>query len=61
MPYTSGKTIKIVNVLDQISQQPCPGYAEFKLKGEALRLDAIAEDDGLFFVFTDKTARPPAN
>ncbi len=56
VPYASGKTIKVVNVLDQLSQQPCPGYAEFKLKGVKLRLDAIAEDDGLFFVFTDKTA-----
>lgn len=26
------------------------------MKGVKLRLDAIAEDDGLFFVFTDKTA-----
>lgn len=56
VPYPPGKTISIVNVLDQVSQQPCPGYAEFKLKGETYRLDAIAEDAGLFFVFKDKTA-----
>ena len=56
VPYPSGKTIRIVNILDQSSLQPCPGYAEFKLNGETYRLDAIAEDNGLFFVFKDKTA-----
>lgn len=54
--YPVGKTIPIVNVLDQVSHQPCPGYAEFKLKGETYKLDAIAEGAGLFFVFRDKTA-----
>jgi uncharacterized protein len=56
VPYLSGKTIQVVNVLDQRSRQPCPGYAEFKLNGETYRLDAIAEGNGLFFVFKDKTA-----
>ena len=56
IPYPPGKTIPIVNVLDQVSHQPCPGYAEFKLQGQTLRLDAIAEGAGLFFVFRDKTA-----
>jgi uncharacterized protein (DUF1684 family) len=56
VPYQSGKTIAVVNVLDQTSQQPCSGYAEFKLNGATYRLDAIDEDNGLFFVFKDKTA-----
>jgi uncharacterized protein (DUF1684 family) len=56
VPYQSGKTIPIVNILEQASREPCPGYAEFKLNGETYRLDAIAEDNGLFFVFRDKTA-----
>jgi uncharacterized protein len=42
--------------LDQISMQPCPGYAEFQLNGKTHKLDAITEEDGLFFVFRDATA-----
>ncbi len=51
VPYKSGKTIAVVNVLDQTTQEPCSGYAEFKLNGATYRLDAIDEDNGLFFVF----------
>lgn len=54
--YPEGKTLSIVNIIDEVSQQPCPGYAEFELHGEMHRLDAIKEGDGLFFVFRDSTA-----
>ncbi len=56
IPYAAEKTIRIVNILGQLSHEPCPGYAEFKLNGETCKLDAIAEGDGLFFVFSDQTA-----
>jgi uncharacterized protein len=56
VPYPAGKTIRIVNILDEVSNEPCPGFAEFKLNGETYKLDAIAEGDGLFFVFRDETA-----
>jgi len=56
VPYAEHKTIRIVNIIDEVSDQPCPGYAEFVLNGQSYRLDAIAEDDGLFFVFRDATA-----
>jgi len=56
VPYPEGKTLPIVNVIDEVSKQPCPGYAEFKLKGQVFKLDAIKEGDGLFFVFRDDTA-----
>ena len=56
VPYAENKTIRIVNILDEVSDQPCPGYAEFLLNGEKYRLDAIAEDGGLFFVFRDATS-----
>jgi uncharacterized protein (DUF1684 family) len=56
VPYSTGKTIRVVNVLDQTSDQPCPGYAEFRLNSATHKLDAIAEGDGLFFVFRDATA-----
>ncbi|QJX01141.1 DUF1684 domain-containing protein [Frigoriglobus tundricola] len=56
LPYPEGKALSIMNVIDEVSKQPCPGYAEFKLKGEVYKLDAIKEGDGLFFVFRDDTA-----
>jgi uncharacterized protein (DUF1684 family) len=56
VPYPAKKTIRVVNVLGEVSDQPCPGFAEFKLNGETYKLDAIAEDEGLFFVFRDQTA-----
>ncbi len=64
VPYPEGRTIPVVNVLGQTSEQPCPGFARFRLDGEERTLDAIAEGDGLFFVFRDATAGdttyPPA-
>lgn len=54
--YPEEKQLTIVNVVGEKSKQPNPGYAEFKLNGETLKLDAIREGDGLFFVFRDATA-----
>jgi uncharacterized protein len=54
--YPEGKTLSIVNILGEVSREPCPGYAEFQMKGQTLRLDAIKEGIGLFFVFRDATA-----
>jgi len=56
VPYPAGKMLSIVNVLEEVSQQPCPGYVEFQLDGVTHKLDAIKEGEGLFFVFSDKTA-----
>jgi uncharacterized protein (DUF1684 family) len=56
VPYLPGRTLSIVNIIGETSQEPCPGYAEFQLHGQTHRLDAIAENGGLFFVFRDATA-----
>jgi uncharacterized protein (DUF1684 family) len=56
VPYAEEKTLSIVNIIDEVSKQPCPGYAEFELKGQTYKLDAIKDGEGLFFVFRDKTA-----
>lgn len=56
VPYEPPRKIRIVNVIDEVSDEPSPGYVEFELGGKAYRLDAIAEDGGLFFVFRDATA-----
>ncbi|MCY7387482.1 MAG: DUF1684 domain-containing protein [Burkholderiales bacterium] len=56
VPYPPGKKLSIVNVIDEISEEPCPGYVEFTLKGKKYKMDVIGEDEGLFFVMRDGTA-----
>lgn len=56
VPYSEGKTLPIVNIIDETTQQPTPGYAEFKLQGTTYKLDAIASGQGFFFIFRDGTA-----
>jgi len=56
IPYAPGKTIPIVNVIDEVSDEPSPGYVEFTLKGKKYKLDAVGNDGGLFFVMRDGTA-----
>lgn len=56
MPYDPPRKIAIVNVLDEVSEEPSPGYAEFEIAGRPYRLDAVGDGDGLFFVFRDATA-----
>lgn len=56
-PYDPIHKVKIVNVIDEVSDEPVPGYVEFDVGGRAHRLDVIGDDsDGLFFVFRDPTA-----
>jgi len=54
--YPPGRTVPIVNVLDEVSDEASPGYVEFQLGGKTMRLDAVGDDEGLFFVFRDDTA-----
>jgi len=56
VPYAKGRKLTIINVLDEASSEECPGYVEFTLAGKKYRLDAVGDDEGLFFVFRDRTA-----
>jgi len=56
VPYPPGKTVPIVNVLDEVSDEASPGYVEFTLDGKTQRLDVVGDDDGLFMIFRDETA-----
>jgi uncharacterized protein len=56
VPYDPPRKISIVNVIDEVSDEPSPGYVEFRLNGQVHRLDAVGDDDGLFFVMRDATA-----
>jgi uncharacterized protein (DUF1684 family) len=54
--YNPPRKVSIVNVLDEVSDEPAPGYVEFELDGRRYTLDAVGDDDGLFFIFRDDTA-----
>jgi hypothetical protein len=56
VPYPPGKKVTIINVLDEASDEPAPGYVEFELGGATQRLDAVGDGEGLFFVLRDATA-----
>lgn len=57
--YPDGKTVAVPNVLGRIEPMPSPGYAEFVLAGQTLRLDGVLEAPDakeLFFIFRDRTS-----
>jgi uncharacterized protein len=58
VPYPAGKTIAIVDIIDELHDSPSPGYLEFDLAGQTVRLDAVAEekDKELFIILKDQTA-----
>lgn len=56
VPYQTPRSLKITNVLGDVSDQPNPGYVEFKWHGKPCRLEAQGEGDGLFFNFQDATS-----
>jgi uncharacterized protein (DUF1684 family) len=56
VPYDPPRKVPIVNVLDEVSDEPSPGYIEFLVSGRPYRLDAVGEDKGLFIIFRDRTA-----
>jgi uncharacterized protein (DUF1684 family) len=54
--YDPPRKVSIVNVLDEVSDEPAPGYVEFEIDGRQYRMDAVGDDEGLFFIFRDETA-----
>ncbi len=56
VPYEPVRRTSIVNVIDEVSEEPVPGYVEFEIDGRPHRLDALGDGDGLFFIFRDATA-----
>jgi uncharacterized protein (DUF1684 family) len=57
VPYTPARTLHILNVLGQASEEQCPGYAEFQIDGKTYKLEPLVEGDSLFFDFRDLTSR----
>jgi len=54
--YEKPKMIPITNVLGDTEPEASPGYVEFILDGQRLRLEPVTEDQQLFFIFRDLTA-----
>ena len=59
LPGDGKQTIAIPNVLGDVTAQPIPGVAVFKVNGAELKLTALSGDakTGFFFVFNDLTAK----
>jgi uncharacterized protein len=59
IPSAQPTTVKIANVIGQVSDYVSPGVVEFDLAGRKLRLTAVyetKEQDELFFIFKDGTS-----
>ena len=57
VPYEPIRKEPIVNILDEVSDEPVPGYIEFELHGRKYTFDVVGDDaDGLFVIFRDPTA-----
>lgn len=56
-PYEKERTIPVVNVLGEMVERHSPGWVEFEIQGERLRLDAFVSASGYFFIFADETNR----
>jgi len=54
--YPEPKKIAVTNILGMTDREPSPGYAEFIVKGKTMRLEPVAEDGELFFMFRDSTS-----
>ena len=56
VPYDPPHELEIQNLAGDTLKIPSPGYAEFTLAGEQYRLEAIAQANGLNFIFRDLTS-----
>lgn len=54
--HPDGTTIQIANVMGQLIEEPNPGTARFEIDGKTVSLEAVLEDDRLFFIFADRTS-----
>ena len=55
IPYEQPKIITITDIIGSTYDVSHPGYVSFKVGNQECRLDAVAEDDSLFFNFRDLT------
>ncbi len=56
IPHPDDSTLQVANVMGQLIEEPNPGRAEFVREGKTISLEAVREDDQLFFIFADRTS-----
>lgn len=56
VPYDPPRKIPVLDIIGVTTEEPSPGYVEFRLNGHECRLDPIEEDGELFFIFKDLTS-----
>ncbi len=59
IPSDGKQTVEVPTAIGDVNNETVPGTVAFKLNGEELKLTALGGDakTGLFFVFTDPTAK----
>jgi uncharacterized protein len=58
VPYDKPKTVHVPNILGDIDTMPVPGFVTFTLNGQALKMEAVADqgDKEFWFIFRDLTS-----
>lgn len=56
IPHPDGSTMQVANVMGQLIEEPNPGLVRFVQGGKTITLEAVLEDDQLFFIFADRTS-----
>ena len=54
--HAETSTLQVANVMGQLIEEPNPGVARFTHNGKQIELEAVQEDDRLFFIFADRTS-----
>lgn len=54
--HPEGSRIQVANVMGQLIEEPNPGMVRFMHEGKTITLEAVLEDDRLFFIFADRTS-----
>jgi len=54
--HPRSSTLQVANVMGQLIEEPNPGMARFTHNGKQIELEAVLEDDQLFFIFADRTS-----
>jgi uncharacterized protein len=56
VPYDSPREVEMPTILGDVDKLTSPGEVVFTLRGHELRMQALAEDQKLWFVFRDQTS-----
>ena len=56
-PYPAPRIIQVPNILGDLERMPIPGIVSFTLKGQAQKLEPVAEAGRFWFIFRDLTSQ----